>query len=333
MNFDKIFEIELSSLCNAKCSGCMRTMLDQKNIDYYKGNITYDEIVKWFEPEDLTQTKIKLCGVLGDPIINPELEEILDYLIYQKQAKNVEISTNGGIRTDKFWINMAELSKYSNGRMEIHWAIDGVTRNDYRENVSLEKTWKNFKTYKNNGGHLIWQYIEFNYNKHEIPLAKKMADDMNIKLFVRKSWRNNADQAKYKSKASEQIDSRTYEELKQKIYVEQNYSSDDIACRHKIKNEYFISANRKLWPCCHLHDEMLLDETKSMNRILNYNGRDFNNLNKRSIEVISNSLWYKTLLEESWTKNHFLHISRCHLTCGDSGKRAVIKKEYDERQF
>ena len=78
---------------------------------------------------------------------------------------------------------------------------------------------------------------------------------------------------------------------------------------------------------------MLLDETKSMNRILNYNGRDFNNLNKRSIEVISNSLWYKTLLEESWTKNHFLHISRCHLTCGDSGKRAVIKKEHDERQL
>ena len=73
MNFDRVFEIELSSLCNAKCSGCMRTMLDNKGIDYYKGNISYNEIVRWFKPQDLSETKIKLCGVLGDPIVNPEL--------------------------------------------------------------------------------------------------------------------------------------------------------------------------------------------------------------------------------------------------------------------
>ena len=85
MNFDSVYEIELSSLCNARCSGCMRTMLDDKGIDYYKGNITYDEIVKWFKNIDLTQTKFKLCGVLGDPIVNPELENILEYLLYQKK--------------------------------------------------------------------------------------------------------------------------------------------------------------------------------------------------------------------------------------------------------
>ena len=306
----------------------MRTMLDNKGIDYYKGNISYNEIVKWFTPLELKETKIKLCGVLGDPIINPELEDILDYLLYQKQVKNIEISTNGGIRTKKFWINMAELSKYSNGRMEIHWAIDGVTRNDYRENVNLNKTWNNFKTYKNNGGHLIWQYIEFDYNKNEISLAKKKATEMGVKLFIRKSWRNNADQAKFKSQASKNIDSRTYEELEKKIFIEQDYSTEDIKCRHKIKNEYFISANRKLWPCCHLHDEYVAQKTQDMQKILNYNGRDFNNLEKRSIEEITNSVWCKTLLEESWNKKHSLHIPRCYLACGDAGKRAVIKEEY-----
>ena len=122
----------------------MRTMLDDKGIDYYKGNISYSEIVKWFKTQDLSETKIKLCGVLGDPIVNPELEDILDYLLYQKQVKNIEISTNGGIRTKKFWINMAELSKFSKGRMEVHWAIDGVTMNNYRENVNLEKVYRHW---------------------------------------------------------------------------------------------------------------------------------------------------------------------------------------------
>ena len=44
--FDKIFEIELSSLCNAKCSGCMRTMLDNKGVDYFKGNISYEILLR-----------------------------------------------------------------------------------------------------------------------------------------------------------------------------------------------------------------------------------------------------------------------------------------------
>ena len=327
MIFDRIFEIELSSLCNAKCSGCMRTMLDNKGVDYYKGNISYDEIVKWFKGIDLTQTKFKLCGVLGDPIVNPDLENILEHLLYQKKIKNIEISTNGGLRNEKFWKELAELSLYSNKRMEIHWAIDGVTRNDYRENVDLEKTWKNFNTYLDNGGNLIWQYIEFDYNKDEIPLAQKIAKEKNVKLYIRKSWRNNADEAKYKSKAAKTIDSRTHEQLEHKTYIEQDYSTDDIVCRHKIKNEYFISANRKLWPCCHLHDEFVAYKTDAMEKILNYNGRDFNNLEKRSIEEIINSEWYRTILEESWNKNHDLHPARCYLSCGDGGKRAVIKEQ------
>ena len=307
----------------------MRTMLDNKGIDYYKGNISYNEIVRWFKPQDLSETKIKLCGVLGDPIVNPELEDILDYLLYQKQVKNIEISTNGGIRTNKFWINMAELSKFSRGRMEVHWAIDGVTTNDYRENVNLEKVWQNFNTYVQNGGHCIWQYIEFDYNKNEIPLAHQIAKKHNIKLYVRQSWRNNAEQAKFKSEASKKIDARSYEELQEKIFLTKDYSMEDIKCRHKIKNEYFISANKKLWPCCHLHDEYVGKKTNDMNKILNYNGRDFNNLEKRSIDEISNSVWYRELLEKSWNKNHELHLPRCYLACGDGGKRAVIKKEYD----
>ena len=70
--FDKIFEIELSSLCNAKCSGCMRTMLDNKGVDYFKGNISYEQITSWFLLEKLSDSKIKFCGVLGDPIANRE---------------------------------------------------------------------------------------------------------------------------------------------------------------------------------------------------------------------------------------------------------------------
>ena len=60
---------------------------------------------------------------------------------------------------------MGELSAMSDNRMYVHWSIDGVTKNDYRENVDLEKVWQNFHTYYHAGGKCIWQYINFDYNE------------------------------------------------------------------------------------------------------------------------------------------------------------------------
>ena len=44
-----IIEIELSSLCNAKCSGCMRTILDNQGKYYLKDNLKFSEIQDWFD--------------------------------------------------------------------------------------------------------------------------------------------------------------------------------------------------------------------------------------------------------------------------------------------
>ena len=37
----------------------MRTMLDLMNKSYHKGNLTIEQIQKWFDPIDLKSTKIK----------------------------------------------------------------------------------------------------------------------------------------------------------------------------------------------------------------------------------------------------------------------------------
>ena len=93
MQFEiNIIEIELSSLCNAKCSGCMRTILDNQGKYYYKGNLLLDDIIDWFEPLDISNTKIKMCGVLGDPMINPELYEIIFYFLYEKNTRTGDIN-------------------------------------------------------------------------------------------------------------------------------------------------------------------------------------------------------------------------------------------------
>jgi len=320
----KIIELELSSLCNAKCSGCMRTILDKKEQKYFKGNISFDEIVKWFNKIDMKDIKIKLCGVLGDPMINPELHDIIFYFLYEKKIRELEMSTNGGTRNEKFWKELGILSHNSDKRFFIHWAIDGATINDYRENVDLSKVWENVNAYHSTGGLSIWQYIIFDYNEHEVELARQMAKDKGMKFATRKSWRNNSKFAKVKSNAAKEIDVELYEDVEQRAH-NKDYEDARIVCRHKVKGEIYIGANRKLWPCCHLYDEDVARKTDEIEKIFTENGTDFNDLNTKSIQEILTSEWYEKTLEESWEKYHPMHIPRCYLSCGDNGKRAVLK--------
>ena len=324
VDYDGIIELELSSLCNAKCSDCMRTRLDNANKFYEKKNITLKELEDWFYDLDLENTKIKLCGVLGDPMINPELDEILFYLLYEKKTKNIEMSTNGGTRTENFWKELGTLSKNSNERFIIHWSIDGATRNDYRENVNLDRVWNNIRAYHSTGGNSIWQYIIFDYNEDEVDIAREMAKDNGMKFYTRKSWRNTSSENKFQSEATKEIDSDSHMEVYMRAYTG-SYEKPKIQCRHKIKNEIFIGANGRVWPCCHLYDEHVADKHSSIRTLLNSQGSDFNLLSKNKLKTILSHEWYVNLLEKSWDKKHELNLPRCYIACGDYGKRAVVK--------
>ncbi len=321
MNLTRPFriEFEISSLCNALCSGCQRTMMDKQGKYYYKGNISIDQMTEWFDDVDLTNARIKLCGVLGDPIINPDCYEICSYLMLEKKVKSIEISTNGGMRSAKFWTQLAELSAVSDNRLYVHWSIDGVTKNDYRENVNIDKVWENFHTYYNAGGKCIWQYIHFDYNADEIDLAKQKAKDLGVKLMIRVSWRNTADAAKFKSSEALKIDKDIYETVETRARTG-DYESANIVCRHQIENELFVTSEGRIWPCCHLQDEQVSGKTDILKRV----GLE-NDLRQTKFYDIIQSEWYEKTLAESWEKSHPLHLPRCYLSCGDYAKRKVIK--------
>ena len=325
----RVIELELSSLCNAKCSACMRTILDNKGVDYIKQNIKLYDIEKWFKDVNLNDTKIKMCGVLGDPMINPELYEILFYFLYEKNVRDIEMSTNGGTRTEEFWKELGTLSKNSNKRFFIHWAVDGATRNDYRENVNLNRVWNNIRAYHSTGGHSIWQYIIFDYNEDEVDIARQMAKENKMKFFTRKSWRNTSSENKFQSKQSKSIDSDSHFEVHKRAYLGL-YDKPNIKCRHKIKNEIFIGANGRVWPCCHLYDEHV--KGGKINHLFESQGENFNSLYHNSLLTILNGEWYKTILEKSWNKKHELNLPRCYLACGDNGKREVIKSDRTETE-
>lgn len=320
LNIDRI-EFELSSLCNAKCSGCLRTKLDNHSIPYKKDYIPLHNITRWFADIDLTNTQLKFCGVLGDPITNPELLDICFYFLFVKKVKGIEISTNGGLQNKNFWETLGNFSYRSKYKLVVHWAIDGYSRNDYRENVNLQKVWENVDYYHNAKGKSLWQYIKFDYNKDEIALAKAKAKEYNMNFIVRENWRNNDRSLKYSSTEASTIESLTYAEFEDHV-INNSYNTNNIECKYINDHELYIGVDHCLWPCCYLYAEAT--SKLSFKKIYEKYGKNFNNLNDYDLHTILNHTWFANI-KSSWNINHPDHLSRCYMSCGDCGKRLQQK--------
>ena len=188
----KSIELELSSACNAYCPMCKRTILADRGYPIKPRHYSISDIKKYFDPIDMKGFWVNLSGVLGDPIACPDLYDISEYFM-KKEIEYMVVSTNAGLKTMTFWKRYGELSNKYEDRIDVHFAIDGLTRNDYRVGVNLKKVWNNVNAYLDAGGKAVWQYIIFDYNKHEIEEARKLSKEKGMPFITRTAWKNDTD--------------------------------------------------------------------------------------------------------------------------------------------
>lgn len=294
----KKWEIEITSACNAGCPGCQRTALINKNGKIDINYLFIQDIENIFNDINMLGSKVKFCGVLGDPIANKDLFEITEYFILEKGIGEIEISTNAGLKTVDWWKRYGYISKLSNNVLNVHFAIDGVTDNRYRVNVSLKKAMENMKAYAAVGGVGIWQYIIFDYNKHEVDMARKIANDIGLGFATRTAWRN---------------DVTSKERIKiEKKAINKEYAQPEMDCQHLKTQEIFIGSNKTVWPCCYLYDEYV---KKGVPQSKIYSLKD-----NRLSDILKDP-WFNGYIEETFDKNHPLNMPRCWKSCGDKGKR------------
>lgn len=183
----KSIEFELTSACNARCNICQRTLMAKKGTPVKIQHYSIEDIERYFDSVDMRGWKLKFCGVLGDPIACPDLYNITEYFI-DKGVSHIEVSTNGGLKTKDFWRRYGKLDKTV---VNIHFAIDGVDTNYYRVGVDLKKVWNNVNAYLDSGGTASWQFIIFDYNKHEVEMARKIAKEKGMTFITRTAWKND----------------------------------------------------------------------------------------------------------------------------------------------
>lgn len=161
--------VELTDKCNAECPICVRRFQGGHLNPIIKQQEISLDFFKLFDDEFLKNVKRwNFCGVKGDCVAATSLFDIVEFLL-EKSSPNVvlELRTNGGYKSKKWWSKLGKLLKGTNSR--VFWAIDGLedTNHLYRKNVKWEKLWNNLMSYTESGGKSTWCYIPFKHNIHQ----------------------------------------------------------------------------------------------------------------------------------------------------------------------
>lgn len=175
--------IDISTYCNAGCPECHRTDFKSGGL----GKVDWLPLVQWsvdefkqcYEPETIENVRQwNICGTWGDPVMNKDLYEIVDYIYDHNMETNVVIDTNGSIRDEEWWKNLARVNPFN--PPVVRFAVEGIDQHmhsRYRRKTSLEKVLNNMRAFSLAGGVAHSNQIVHKHNEPYIEEIKQMCYD------------------------------------------------------------------------------------------------------------------------------------------------------------
>ena len=357
MTFDFLkideYQIEITSYCNAACPQCPRNHNGHGiNPHMPLTHLNRDTIDRAF-PVELCQRlrQIFLCGSYGDPIMHPDLLDILrDF-----RAKNPELwlymHTNGGVHDAEYW---RELASIIGNQGQIDFGIDGVgdTLSVYRRNVKFSKVIENAQAFIKAGGRAQWNFIVFRHNEHQVNEAQAMAKELGFSdILIRNTGRFMhhgtltemshwpvADGTQLRPPKDRRYQNRSMRFLprlkKQYTDMREYFDTTEIRCDALLGNKVAINAEGLVLPCNffnhnlydrRFHDRTCLPGSHDLSFVNGHNQvRSFlesfglHNLNIKHqplSDIFSNTMWQA--LVDSWQKTiSDGRLFECAMTCG-----------------
>ena len=236
INIENI-NLELTTRCNLKCPFCYRAI-------YKNSGLTYEnhDFPKELWPQlGLENIKVVIiCGTFGDVIFYPHLLEFLRYAYDVNPEIEITMHTNGSAHETSWWEELATILR--NKQHYITFALDGLedTHGKHRVGSDFNTVIRNLKTVKAGGCKVVWQYIMFKHNEHQISKARRMSKQLKCDDFIiRKSFIYTGSFEK----------PSFFPDIMDK--VEHTRSGvGTVLCRINTHNEIAIMADGNVTPCC-----------------------------------------------------------------------------------
>jgi MoaA/NifB/PqqE/SkfB family radical SAM enzyme len=269
---------ELSSRCQAMCPDCPRNDYGYKlRKDYPERDLTINDWKKIFDGVHLPYVnQILFNGNFGDPLINDDLIDIIEYCHSRWGKLDIHISTNGGIRNVDWWKKFGEKSKYWKKRTKVlvAFCIDGLedTQELYRINVPYKKAIENAKAFINAGGRAYWRMVPFAHNEHQINAARSLAkeygftklvlndcdrdnlwvftDDVNGYYITPTSDKKQLKLASHEDVYTPNLDRNWNTEYLKNLDHSWKEYDNKIKCFAQDTKTFYISSSGEIYPCC-----------------------------------------------------------------------------------
>ena len=237
------FHIEPTSKCTLECPLCDRTWFYEKFKKRLLHEVNVDHLVDFVG----VNADIQMCGNNGDPIYHS------DFLNLCKKLKDnnckISIVTNGSSKTKKWW---KQLNEILDEHDKLTFSIDGLedTNHIYRKNAKWKSIMDAIDVFSKRKCKLIWKYIVFKHNQHQIKDAKELSKKLTFDFFKLEHsdrWLGK----KNLMPDREFID--TYYEHQKQVLIDTNYQTtmQPNCLRNKQpENLLYIDSSGDFYPCC-----------------------------------------------------------------------------------
>lgn len=186
-------KLEVSSVCQLRCPSCPTT-IGAILPALGSGWLKFADFKKLIDENPFLK-EIEISNY-GEIFLNPELLKLLEYA----DRCGVALMADNGSNLNRVKDEVLEgLVKYRLRRLTC--SIDGASPETYavyRRRGDFDTVIRNIKTinfYKkrNNSDlpRLRWQFVVFGHNEHEIPVARKMAHELDMEFWLKLSWDNH----------------------------------------------------------------------------------------------------------------------------------------------
>jgi organic radical activating enzyme len=237
------FHIEPTSKCTLECPLCDRTWFYETFKKRNLHEINVDHIVKFVG----VNAQVSMCGNNGDPIYHSKFLELCKK--FKDNNCSLHIHTNGSAKTKAWWQNLKNILTKGD---YITFALDGLedTNHLYRKNAKWDSIMTAVKTLKDNDFKIIWQFIPFKHNQHQIHDAKNLSKVLGFdefKLLPSDRWLGNKDLMPDKEYVG------IYHEHQKSVLVDANYESgmSPVCLENDLpSDDLYIDAEGDFYPCC-----------------------------------------------------------------------------------
>lgn len=344
-------QIDVTSHCNAKCPGCVRSL----NTDESRKNrnkhleLTHFDMSIWHElcvgDNGFKRFKyfneLVLNGTWGDPCMFIGLPEMLKLFTETYPRATINMHTNGGAQTEEWWYRLGkQLSTHPHA---VIFAIDGLedTHSLYRVGTEYDKVIKHARAFIEGGGSARWTMTVFDHNQHQVDQAEHLATKYEFKRFhARRSHTQYMNVNDEYEISTDLIDDSVYRNVRaaganKRVKFVPIDSRPDIPetesqCQWYADGAIQIDAWGTVWPCCHTAPYAVLynaydqsDFSNDENNYITHNPTmiEDNSLNNKTLYDILSESWYVNKLSEQ-VENASLVI--CKNNCGVKNKNGAL---------